>query len=371
MRRQPLVLEQDLLDLGRKQVDAADDQHVVAAPGHLLHASHGTRRARQQPGEVAGAVANHRARFPGERGEDQLPHLAVGQHLAGRRVDDLGVEVIFPDVEPVLALHALGGDAGADDLRQSVDVQRLHVEAGFDLAAHRVGPRLGAEHADLQRAPSRVQPLTGELVRDRQHVRRGHGDHPGLELVDELHLARGQSAGDGDHGAAETLGAAVKAETAGEQTVAVRDLHHVARPDSGRTHRSRHDVGPHVEVVPGVADHGGLSGGPARRMDAHHLLARHREHPERIVAPQVFLDGEREGPEILQRLEIVRTRTGVVESRPVVGNILAGVLEGCAKARKLQRRNLVATRGFDGVELVAATVRHVRSPGARQPRAFA
>ena len=150
MRRQPLVPKQDFLDLGRKQVDPADDQHVIAAAGHLLHSPHGTGGAGHQPREIAGAVTNHRTRFLRERGENELPHLAVEQHLAGRRVDDLGVEVVFPEVEPVLALRTFGRNARAYDFRKPVDIERLHVEAGFDLVAHRSGPGLGAEHADLQ-----------------------------------------------------------------------------------------------------------------------------------------------------------------------------------------------------------------------------
>src|SRR4029079_14098408 len=41
------------------------------------------RRAREQPGEVAGAVAHDRHRLLGQPGEDQLALLAVRQHLVG------------------------------------------------------------------------------------------------------------------------------------------------------------------------------------------------------------------------------------------------------------------------------------------------
>ena len=52
-----------LLDLRRKHVNAADDQHVIAASGDLVDAPHGTRGARQQARQVAGAVADHRQGF--------------------------------------------------------------------------------------------------------------------------------------------------------------------------------------------------------------------------------------------------------------------------------------------------------------------
>ena len=157
-------------------------------------------------------------------------------------------------------------------------------------------------------------PLAYEFIGDRQHVRRRHGDDPGLELVDELHLTFGEPTRNGDYRAAEAFGTAVKTETSGEQAIAVRDLHHVAGPDAGGTHRPGHDVGPHVKVVPRVADHGGSSGGAARRVDSNHLPSRHREHAEGIVAAEIVLDREREPGEILQRFEIGRAQAGIVET---------------------------------------------------------
>ena len=61
-----------LLDLRGEHVHAADDEHVVGAAGDLVDAAHRARSRRQQPGEVARAVADHRQRLLGERGEHQL-----------------------------------------------------------------------------------------------------------------------------------------------------------------------------------------------------------------------------------------------------------------------------------------------------------
>ena len=72
----------------------------------------GRSGARQQPGEVPGAVTDHRHRLLRQRGEDELADLAVGQDLPGHRVDDLRVEVVLPDVQPVLRRRRLLRDAG-------------------------------------------------------------------------------------------------------------------------------------------------------------------------------------------------------------------------------------------------------------------
>ncbi len=122
VRRQLRRAQDELLDLGGEDVHPAHDHHVVGAAGDLLHPAHRPGGAGQQPGEVAGAVADDRHRLLGQRGEDQLAERAVRQHLAGHRVDDLRVEVVLPDVQAVLGLHALVGHAGAHHLGQPVDV---------------------------------------------------------------------------------------------------------------------------------------------------------------------------------------------------------------------------------------------------------
>ena len=203
---------------------------------------------------------------------------------------------------------------GTDDFRKPVDVECLHVEGGFNLVAHGLRPRFRAEYADLHRTPARIQPPANEFVSNGQQVRRGHRDDPRLELVDDLHLSRGESSRRGNDGTAEALGAAVKPETAGEQAVAVGHLHHVAGTDTGGTHRPRHDLGPHFQVALGVADDGGSTGGPARRMNTNHPGARHREHAERIVATQIFLYREWKVDEVPEGFEIGRIQTSVVEA---------------------------------------------------------
>ena len=91
--------------------------------------------------------------------------------------------MILPDVQPVLGLDAFIGDARPHHLGEAVDVDRVHVERLLDLGAHRVGPGLGAEDADLAATIARgSMPCAAELVEDRQHVGRRHHDDVGLEV---------------------------------------------------------------------------------------------------------------------------------------------------------------------------------------------
>src|SRR6266487_6852440 len=150
LRGQGRLGEQDRLDLARVDVDAPDDQHVVGATDHLRHADEGPAAgtwARIDSGDIAGPVAQDRHGLPGQRGEDQLAKGPWRQRRAGGGVDNLREEVVFVDVQPALRLDAFAGDAGADDLREPVDVERLQAEQRLDLDAHRLGPWLGTEDA--------------------------------------------------------------------------------------------------------------------------------------------------------------------------------------------------------------------------------
>src|SRR5215471_7305820 len=100
----------------------------------------------------------------------------------------------------------------------------MHVEARFDLATHCLRPRLGPVNADAQRGASRVDALAVELVGDRQGVRRSDNDDMGTQVDDEANLLFRLTARHRDDGAAESLRAIVRAKSAREEAVAVRDV---------------------------------------------------------------------------------------------------------------------------------------------------
>ena len=106
---------------------------------------------RVEGGDVAGAVAQQRHRLLGQGGEDELAPLPRPERAARVGVDDLDQEVVLVDVEAGLGLDALAGHAGADDLREAVDVERLQGQQRLDLGAHGLAPGLGPEDPDPQR----------------------------------------------------------------------------------------------------------------------------------------------------------------------------------------------------------------------------
>ena len=89
-------------------------------------------------------------------------------------------------------------------------------------------------------------------------------------------------------------------------------------------------------------------------MDAHDALHRHGEHAEGISLAQIGLGGEREAPQIVEALAVVRLDAGGVEFAPVVRHLLVGVAQRPLQALELQPRELLARRLLDRLELEGA-----------------
>ena len=242
---------------------------------------------------------------------------------------------------------------------------RVHVEGLFDFRAHRVGPRLGAAHGNLERGPAWVDALGAKFIKNCKHIAWCDQDDVGTEIVDQPHLPLGHAARHRHHSAAEPLGAVVQTKPAGKQPVAVASSAPACRAAAARTHRAGHDAGPRVESRAAVADHGRLAGGAGRGMDAADLVARHREHPERIILAQVVFGGEREPWQVIECLEVVRMHAGFVEGVVVVRDIAVGVAERPFQALELQGRDLVTRGGLDRLEAFACGVRLMPLSGRR------
>ena len=275
--------------------------------------------------------------------------------------------MILPDMQPVFGFDAFIGDAGAHHFRQSVDVDRVDAERLLDFRAHGIGPGLGAENADFQRGLARVETLGAEFIQDRQHVGRRHHDDLGLEIGDQLHLPFGHAAGHRDHRAAERLRAVMRAEPAGEQSIAIGDMHLHAGASAGSADRARHQARPGVDVFFGIADDGRLAGCARGRVDARDLVLRHGEHAERIIVAQVVLGRERKLREVFEPLEIGRLDAGGIEFLLVRRHIVIDMLQRPFQPLRLQRRDLVARGGFDRLQAIGLVIAIDHVP----PQAFA
>src|SRR5439155_12048866 len=126
-------------DGGRIHVDAADDEHVVAA----AQDAHAEARALALAGgaldahDVAAEEAHHRHRLARERGVDQLADRA-GLDLHG--LATLGVDQLHPHVARAAEVHALLVGALPEERRRDVaDAHHLghgHAEDPLDVIAN-------------------------------------------------------------------------------------------------------------------------------------------------------------------------------------------------------------------------------------------
>ena len=103
-----------------------------------------------------------------------------------------------------------------------------------------------------------------------------------------------------DIGITEPFGTVMQAESAGKQAVTEGDVDNIVVGHAGRGHEPGNQLGPGIQVVAGVADHGRLAGGAGRGMDADDILERHGEHAVRIVDPQILLGGKRQPGQVVQ-----------------------------------------------------------------------
>ena len=321
-----------------------DDEHVVAAGVDARDAAHGAAAGARRvldAREVARAVADHRAAGAVERREDELARLAVGERLERLGVDDLRVEVVLEDVQ-ARAVGAVAADAGAGDLGEAVDVVRDEAGVLLDLVAHLLGPGLGAEDAVLQgHLLAEVDALLVAFVDDVQEVARRARDRGDAEVLHQHQLAVGVAAGDGQHRAAVGLGAVVQHEAAGEEAVAVGDLHDVVRRHAGHREAAHHAVRPDGDVVRRVRDADRLAGGAGGAVVADDLAVRRRLEAGRVLVPQVGLHRERQELDVLERLDVLGLHAALVAALAEERDALVGVLHDELQAVQLQRAHLV------------------------------
>src|SRR6516225_8728317 len=102
-------------------------------------------------------------------------------------------------------------------------------------------------------------------------------------------------------------------------------------------------------------------------MDAHNLVHGYREHPERIVLPQIILGRERKSLEVAELFQIVGVNARRVELVAIVCDPLIADVQRVLEARELQAAQLVDAGFLDPLDLI--DVAHtIRPNGAHAPR---
>jgi len=183
----------------------------------------------------------------------------------------------------------------------------------------------------------------------------------GPEVLDEEHLAGGVAAGDGNHRGPHPLRTVVEAQAAGEEPVSISVVQDVPGLTPCHAKASGDAFGPHLDVVPGVADHGGLALRPRRGVDADHVLQGLGEQPEGVVIPEILLGREGQAGKILQGADIVRPKTALLHAAAKQRHPGMGSFDGGPQPRQLQALQIPARGG-----LHLAVPDHVNQPLPRR-----
>ncbi len=127
-----------------------------------------------------------------------------------------------------------------------------------------------------------------------QRIGGGAGQHRRAEILHDHDLALGVAAGDRNDRGSQSFGAVMGTQAAGKQAVAVGVVDDVTLVGAGRNKRARHQLGPDVDILLGIADHGRFAGRAAGGMDADDLLHRRGKQAIGVGIAHILLGGERE-----------------------------------------------------------------------------
>ena len=201
---------------------------------------------------------------------------------------------------------------------------------------------LGAEDAGANlQIGCRVDAHLDGGIGDMQGVGRRARQHIDLHILEHLDLTLGVARGNGNDRAAGRLAASMGAQAAGEQAVAVGDLHGGVFVAIADGKAARKALAPMLQIVFRAPDDRGLTGGAGRRMQAHDLRSRHGEQAVRIVVAHVLLKDERELRDVFERFQIARFDAGVLEALLIERDVVIRVLHAPLHALELQIAQLL------------------------------
>ncbi len=139
-------------DLRGKDVDAADDQHIIR-PALKAGDTGGSPATGtgfvSDGGQVFGSVAQQRNAFFGQCSQNQLADFTVRQNFQCVRINNLSIKVVVHDMA-ALVLIAVLSHPRSHNLTQTVDVKKLNTQPIFYLLAQLDSPRLAAANGHPQ-----------------------------------------------------------------------------------------------------------------------------------------------------------------------------------------------------------------------------
>ena len=132
----------------------------------------------------------------------------------------------------------------------------------------------------------------------------------------------------------------MRAESTGEQAVAVGVLNHIARVQAARRKTPHHHIFPDADVLFRVGDDDGFARRARRSVQAHNVLHRTRKQTERIGVAQIRFHRERQLCDIVERPHVGRFQAGGVHAFAEERDVVVGALHDGLEPLQLQRLQL-------------------------------
>src|SRR5699024_743521 len=136
--------------------------------------------------------------------------------------------------------------------------------------------------------------------------------------------------------------AVVRAQATGKQAVAEGHLDFIGRAQATGAERAGHQFRPDLNIVVGVAHHGGAAGGARRSVNTRNLVLSYRKHSEGVFGAQSGLVSKWELRHIGKFLEVIWVHANLVELTAVVRHVVVRVAQLVFRALGLQRDDFIA-----------------------------
>jgi len=139
----------------------------------------------------------------------------------------------------------------------------------------------------------------------------------------------------------------VEAESPREKTISVSHLDDIIPVDPRHAEAAGHHFGPYIEVLTGIAHHGGLAGGSGRSVHPNDFAHGNGKHPEGVIVTQISLRSERKLCQVINAADIGRDQSGFLHLTAVGRDGMIYPLHGLCEPRRLEATYLVARGTFD------------------------
>ena len=229
MRLEFRHFENNGFNLCGEYIHAAYNEHIVTTSENTVH-THQCTSARTfvivQSRKVFSAITQQRHAFFSKVGKYQLSRFTRRNRFKCFRVYYLRKIMIFVKMRTILAFTFIPYTR-TRYFTQSINVISLYSQFRFNIATHILRPRLCTECTDFQfeLLTRKTRILNG--VRQIQRIRRRTTEYCRTEIMHQCNLLFRITTGHRNNRSTDILGACVRPQSAGKQSVSVRYLKNI------------------------------------------------------------------------------------------------------------------------------------------------